>query len=185
VENDGGTVYVADTIVAGNSSNDVSGSLISQGYNLIGNTTGCTLTGNLTGNIYGADPLLGPLQNNGGPTLTHGLLTGSPAIDAGPANGAPNFDQRGVSRPQGTAEDIGAFESIQGNFPKVSLAQTAGGFQIQLNGMPNLNYNLQRAPSSAGPWNTVAMISTSWDGAGTCMDTNPPSGSAFYRSVCP
>jgi hypothetical protein len=125
------------------------------------------------------------LQNNGGTTLTHALLAGSPAIDARPGNAAPNFDQRGVTRPQGTAEDIGAFEVVQGFHPRVSLAQTTNGFQIRLNGMPNVNYSLQRAPSSAGPWSTVATISTGWDGAGTCMDAAPPPGNAFYRSVCP
>jgi len=65
---------------------------------------------------YGLDPLLGPLANNGGSTLTHALLPGSPAIDAGdPAvcAAAPvnNLDHRGVARPQGSACDIGAVEA--------------------------------------------------------------------------
>jgi hypothetical protein len=62
------------------------------------------------------DPLLGPLQDNGGPTLTHALLDLSPAIDAGddgvcaasPVNGV---DQRGVARPIGPHCDTGAYES--------------------------------------------------------------------------
>jgi CSLREA domain-containing protein len=61
------------------------------------------------------DPKLGPLADNGGPTLTHALLKGSPAIDAGdPATCAAepvnNFDQRGIARPQGAGCDIGAYE---------------------------------------------------------------------------
>ena len=57
-----------------------------------------------------ANPRLGPLRDNGGPTFTHQLLSGSPAIDAGgPA--FPPTDQRGVVRPQGPASDIGAFEA--------------------------------------------------------------------------
>ncbi|TGO03248.1 hypothetical protein PN36_10355 [Candidatus Thiomargarita nelsonii] len=56
----------------------------------------------------GTDPNLGPLQDNGGPTQTYALLTGSPAIDAGTNDGCPNTDQRGVTR-HGTC-DIGAYE---------------------------------------------------------------------------
>jgi hypothetical protein len=65
------------------------------------------------------DPLLGPLADNGGPTKTHALLPGSPAIDAGDptsvggANGVPLFDQRGApfARIAGGRIDIGAYES--------------------------------------------------------------------------
>jgi hypothetical protein len=60
-------------------------------------------------NISG-DPLLGTLADNGGPTLTHALLPGSPAIDAGSGAHCQAFDQRGIPRPQGAACDIGAFE---------------------------------------------------------------------------
>jgi hypothetical protein len=82
----------------------------SAGHNLIMATNGCVLTNHTAGNLYHVNPLLGPLQNNGGPTLTHALLIGSPAINAaGAADPAP-ADQRGVSRPQGPASDIGAFE---------------------------------------------------------------------------
>jgi len=59
-----------------------------------------------------ADPLLGPLTLNGGPTLTHALGEGSPAIDAGSNDAALDFDQRGEGfvRVYGLAADIGAFE---------------------------------------------------------------------------
>ena len=84
------------------------------GHNLDGDGS-CELAG--VGDIAGLDPLLGPLQDNGGPTFTHALLPGSPAIDAGnPAtpgsggNACEATDQRGVSRPQGARCDIGAFE---------------------------------------------------------------------------
>jgi hypothetical protein len=97
-------------IIAGNATNDFSGVLTSEGYNLIQNTNGCTITNNPTGNIYGADPLLGPLKDNGGPTWTHALLPGSPAIDQGTAGGL-TADQRGVPRPNAAGySDIGAFE---------------------------------------------------------------------------
>lgn len=55
--------------------------------------------------------ILSPLADNGGPTLTHALVPGSPAIDASPHDGdCPAEDQRGVARPQGALCDIGAFE---------------------------------------------------------------------------
>ena len=125
--NNGGGVYVwngstlklKNTLLAGGNAPtgpDCSGTLTSYGYNLIQDPSGCTITGDETGNIYGKDPLLGPLAQNGGYTLTHALLRGSPAIDAADftdPNGNPVIvDQRGVTRPQGPANDMGAFEFV-------------------------------------------------------------------------
>jgi hypothetical protein len=56
------------------------------------------------------DPLLGTLQDNGGPTRTHALLPGSPAIDRGKIVSGVAFDQRGFPRVVGSKPDIGAFE---------------------------------------------------------------------------
>lgn len=62
-------------------------------------------------NVLNMNPLLAPLANNGGFTQTHALNAGSPAIDAGGANFAcASTDQRGVTRPQGSACDMGAYE---------------------------------------------------------------------------
>jgi beta-glucanase (GH16 family) len=58
------------------------------------------------------DALLEPLADNGGPTLTHALGVGSPAIDAAGSDACPATDQRGVARPQGSGCDAGAFELI-------------------------------------------------------------------------
>ncbi len=57
-----------------------------------------------------ADALLGPLAANGGPTQTHALQAGSPAIDAADTTACAATDQRGIARPQGTECDVGAFE---------------------------------------------------------------------------
>jgi predicted outer membrane repeat protein len=57
-----------------------------------------------------ANPLLGPLADNGGPTWTMALGAGSPAINAAVLVNCPPTDQRGVARPQGAGCDIGAFE---------------------------------------------------------------------------
>jgi hypothetical protein len=59
-----------------------------------------------------ADAGLGPLADNGGPTLTHALLAGSPAIDAADGAVCPATDQRGVARPQGAGCDVGAYEYV-------------------------------------------------------------------------
>ncbi|MGH2685433.1 MAG: choice-of-anchor Q domain-containing protein, partial [Actinomycetota bacterium] len=130
IENVDGTVTVANSIVAENEDRtqgvgegrDCSGNLTSQGYNVIGYNGDCTFTpatGDQVGTAFPEnllDPELGPLTGNGGPTETHALLPGSPALD----NGSPErtselracepTDQRGVPRPQGTGCDVGAYE---------------------------------------------------------------------------
>ena len=104
-----GTLHMRNTIVAGNLyGGDISGSLASSSHNLIGNTGG--VSGLDPTDLLNVDPLLGPLADNGGPTLTHALLPGSPAIDAGDNTDAPEFDQRGFPRIVNGVIDIGAFE---------------------------------------------------------------------------
>jgi len=118
------TVYAKNTIIANNTVEkgtgpDFRGVISSYGYNLIGDTTDCTIneSANPSTNITGVNPMLGPLQNNGGSTETHALLSGSPAIDAGDCTDKDSnpvlTDQRGVSRPQGSRCDIGAYEYPQ------------------------------------------------------------------------
>jgi hypothetical protein len=75
-------------------------------------------------------PLLGPLQDNGGSTLTRALLAGSPAIDAGDNSACPGTDQRGVPRPQppGGKCDIGAFERVgDGSAPTIAITTPPDG----------------------------------------------------------
>ncbi len=108
-------IAIGHTIIAGNHGTppDCQGTLLSLGHNLIGDTTGCTIIGDVTTNVLNVDPRLGPLAANGGSTFTHALLPESPARDAGRArSGAfcPATDQRGTPRPQGAACDIGAVE---------------------------------------------------------------------------
>ena len=59
------------------------------------------------------DPLLGPLEDNGGSTLTHALLSGSPAINAASQAACPTTDQRGFDRSLGDICDIGAYEQVR------------------------------------------------------------------------
>jgi hypothetical protein len=108
-------VSLKNTILAGNTdfgdlAPNCSGTITSNGYNLIQNAAGCTVGGDTTGNIS-LNPMLGPLADNGGPTMTRALLPASPAIDAGsPDCPPPDDDQRGYPRPINLTCDIGAFE---------------------------------------------------------------------------
>jgi predicted outer membrane repeat protein len=114
-------VNLHNTIVANNTASgtapDIFGSVVSQGYNLIENVTGSTISGSLVGNILGQDPILLPLANNGGATFTHALGISSPAIDTGDTGSFQATDQRGVIRPIDgnlgnliAQPDIGSFE---------------------------------------------------------------------------
>jgi hypothetical protein len=110
----GATLRLASSIVAGNTGGCVAGFfgagpvvLASDGHN-VSSDGSCNLTA--AGDRPHTDPLLGPLAANGGPTSTHALPAGSPAIDAAGAAVCPAVDQRGIARPQGPACDAGAFE---------------------------------------------------------------------------
>jgi pimeloyl-ACP methyl ester carboxylesterase len=109
------TVEMGDTILnAGASGGTIlnAGTFTSLGYNLASDNGGGVLTG--LGDQINTAPMLGPLQNNGGPTLTHALLPGSPAIDSGNPNFTPPplYDQRGpvFARVANGRIDKGSFE---------------------------------------------------------------------------
>ena len=142
----GRTTTVQNTIIAGNSASrsdpDVLGSFTSQGNNLIGDVGDASgFTDGVNGDQVGGggnpviDPLLGPLQDNGGPTFTHALLFGSPAIDAGDNTGVSATDQRGYSRladgdGDGTPTvDIGAFEL---EFAQIDFGDAPGPYPTTL-----------------------------------------------------
>ncbi len=107
----GNVLNLKNTILANNTVNNCSLRLTSQGSNLSSDGS-CAAAFTQPGDLNNTNPLLGPLQNNGGFTPTQALQTGSPAIDAVTAGNCPppSTDQRGVSRPQGPRCDIGAFE---------------------------------------------------------------------------
>ena len=117
---DAATETVGNTILktgaSGENIYNSGGQLVSQGYNLSNDNGGGYL--NHSGDQINTDPVLGPLQDNGGPTFTHALLPGSTAIDAGDPNFTPppSFDQRGpgFDRVVNGRIDIGSFEVQSG-----------------------------------------------------------------------
>jgi hypothetical protein len=110
-----GSAQIENSILAGNTStvsgsgaaSNCAGTVNSLGHNLEDANT-CQLTG--PGDLPNANPALGPLQNNGGPTATFALAAGSPALAQVPAASCSATDQRGVARPTTSSCDIGAFE---------------------------------------------------------------------------
>ncbi len=138
------TVHLSHSLVAGNLNNqpsvyaeDCKGTFESLDYNLIGDSIGCTLTGQTTHDLLDVDPLLDGLGNNGGPTKTHALNLGSPAIDRGDPQGCRDekgdlltTDQRGYARPVNgnflpdVRCDIGAFERLSPGPPTATPSAT-------------------------------------------------------------
>jgi CSLREA domain-containing protein len=113
------TTRLTNTIVAGNTTAGGTGgtdvdfignenSFDSENYNLIGDGNAHSVFNNASDRLNIADPQLGPLADNGGPTKTRAPYVSSPAINNG--NTTLTIDQRGVARPQGTRPDIGAHE---------------------------------------------------------------------------
>jgi predicted outer membrane repeat protein len=108
----GETIEIGNTILNANAAGSIDGSVTSRGYNVCSDDAGGLLNG--PGDQINTDPLLGPLRNHGGPTLTHVPMRGSPAIDAGdPNTPPPDHDQRGACflRVFGPRIDVGSVET--------------------------------------------------------------------------
>ena len=142
IDNDGGTLTLTNSIVAngargGDCFNNFGGTTVSHGYNLDGDGT-CNLTA--TGDLPGTNPMLDPLAlNPPGTTETQALQLGSPAIDHIPpgVNGCGttvSTDQRGVSRPQGSGCDIGAYERVVPPTPTPSPLPVGGIVDLPVSG---------------------------------------------------
>ncbi len=211
---DGGGVYLGGSSTAAIASLTVIGSLfanptggnlvdagysefVSQGHNLFSDIPAVAL--NPT-DLVDTNPLLGPLADNGGPTLTCALLPGSPALDAGVAVPGVTTDQRGVPRTQGSAPDIGAFESrgftldvISGNYQStlagatfavplvVTVASPYGepviGGQVTFVSPPT-GADFTGNPATIGPNGQASVAATAAGGVGTYTVTARTSAGA-------
>lgn len=165
--NSSGTVTVANSIIANNQGRNCGGSTTnwtSLGYNISSDNT-CAFV--QTGDLQPADPNLAPLADNGGPTPTHALLPGSPAIDSGDNTQCPATDQRLVTRPfdgdgNGSAIcDRGAFEA-RGQIVIADQTVTEGQ-----SGTTQAVFTVTLSPEAVGPV-SVAFATT----AGTATAGN-------------
>jgi hypothetical protein len=178
-------VTLKNTIVATNTASvsgpDVQGTVNTATNNLIGIGTGSTgLVNGVNGNQVGTDtapinPLLGTLQNNGGPTSTMALIVGSPAIDAG-ASVTETADQRGFKRKVNNVVDIGAYEFQP---PATSTALTSNN-NPSTQGQP-VTFTATVTPTAPGS-NTAAGSVTFYDGNTALATVALANGVAAYTT---
>ena len=128
VQNVSGVVSAISSIIAANESThgdgDLFGSVASGGHNLFGNAANATFDLLQATDLVDADPSLGELKDNGGPTETMAPSDNSIVIGLGVSpDDVPSSltDQRGVTRPQGAGPDIGAYETDFAVPPVVSI----------------------------------------------------------------
>lgn len=185
------SVFIINTIVASNivtgagnttTKPDLSGAFVSNGYNLIGNNNGAT--GLSIFDFQNVTANLGPLQDNGGSTLTCVPLPGSYAIGYGTSAGAPNTDQRGVPRPQNGAFDIGAVQVVTGS-PYVTGAAMVSGSGFNLNTILDAT-NSYRIQASTNLTTWIDLITNGSGGSIYYTDTGATNLSRrFYRTATP
>ena len=196
----GGITYYDTPGVAGP---DLTGPLTSLGYNLIGQTNGCAgFTNGVHADLAGTtteplDPQLGPLANNGGPTLTMALLHGSPALAAGddallgpPYNLAT--DERGFPRKTGAHMDIGAFQFQPLAQPPLLITlpeSAASGFQLTFANTSRATFSVLSATNLSLPLSNWTVMGQALELAtGQFQFTDPPTTNApqrFYRVSSP
>ncbi len=154
----GSQVYARNCIFADNLAADAvdcSGTLFSEGYNLVQSPAGLNVAGTTNGNLFGIAARLGPLRDNGGVTWTHAPAADSPVIDAGAGPG-PTTDARGIARPFdipwrpdiASQFDLGAVEYLDQS-PYLSVSNhTAEGFTLTWRGTATL----QQAATPMAGW---------------------------------
>jgi len=192
-----GAITVNNTIVAANqavAAPDFSGALNpSSSFNLIGDGTGLSgVSTGVQGNQVGTtaspiNPLLGPLQDNGGLTRTVALLPGSPAIDSGSnalaldaGGNMLTTDQRGVARITNGTVDIGAFESRP-----FTIAITSGNEQSSTVGTAFVNPLAATVTSPYGDPVQGGVVSFTAPGSGAGATVSGGSGTIAIATIDP
>ncbi len=171
----GGTAMAANSVLADNAPGNATGSIGDAGHNLSSDDS-CAFSG--AGSRNNTPALLGPLTNNGGPTLTMAPLPSSPAIDGGDATSAPATDQRGIPRPVGGAADIGAVEFVSTAYLWVSRSAPSA-FDLLATGVPNNSVVLQ---TSTDLLNWSSITTNFFPPNGTLLFRDPVApGQKFYR----
>jgi hypothetical protein len=181
-----GPLQIGNTILnrgdSGENIHSFGGTITSTGFNLSSDDGGGFLTG--PGDQINTDPVLGPLQNNGGLTFTHSLLPGSPAIDAGDPNFTPppSFDQRGpgFNRVVNGRIDIGSFE-VQTQ--TVAIQLQASGRKV--GGINTVHLTWTGATSNNVDVNRNGVVIATVPNTGTHTDSTGDTGRARYTyEVC-
>jgi len=165
---------VEDVLLSGNTGGNCGGAVsaegfVSRGHNLSSDGACPALT--QASDLKKIAAKVGPLQDNGGPTLTHALLDGSPAIDAGGAANCPATDQRGIGRPQGAACDIGAYER-PATTPYLAIAPTGLTFVAVAGAQPPPSQPFTITNTGVGALAWTATENTAW------LSVSPSSGAA-------
>jgi predicted outer membrane repeat protein len=171
----GSDTLLVSTLVALNTGGDLNGEPLDAGStgNLIGDSDSAGgLINASNGNIVGADPVIGPLADNGGPTWTHALLAGSPALDAGsnPLNLAGDQRGEGYPRTLGASTDIGAVEFLDSLY---SLLVADGGAVMATSSAGDVHWSVIR--NSAGD---LVVFEEATDGWQAYRLTELPGGAA-------
>ncbi|PWU17791.1 MAG: hypothetical protein C5B50_10595 [Verrucomicrobia bacterium] len=127
----------------------------------------------------------GTSTNGGSVTLGTNAVTYTPGANF---TGADRFtytvsDGRGLTASAFVLVTAQPSSQISGNM--LPLIPITGGFQVRFMGVPGNSYGLQRAPSTSGPWTTIATVISDSNGLGSFDDTSAPQGGAFYRTTHP
>lgn len=169
------SISLANSLLA-NATTNCTGTFSSNDYNLSSDGS-CTAFTQLH-DLQSVNPYVGLLANNGGPTQTHALMSGSPAIDRIPGAGGCSVnistDQRGISRPQpsGSMCDVGAYEyqpvAPTIGTPTPNSGKTPGGTNVTISGTNFQTGSIVRFDSAQ-----ATVIAVAPDGTSITVTTPP------------